>query len=121
MWSSGGGAKPEKFSVQRYIAYFRRIRCDFAAAWKIEPKTYPEPNEHCDVCSWFSLCDSHWRDDDHLSLVAGITRNQRKALVERGVSTVANLGKLALPLAPKIDHIGDTALVRIREQARLQV
>ena len=55
------------------------------------------------------------------SLVAGISRNQRKALVGRGVNTVADLAKLALPPKPKIERIGDAALLRIREQARLQV
>ena len=73
------------------------------------------------MCSWFPLCDTRRRDDDHLSLVAGISRNQRKALVGRGVDTVADLAKLALPPKPKIERIGDAALLRIREQARLQV
>ena len=36
------------------------------------------------MCSWFPLCDNRRRADDHLSLVAGISRNQRKALAERG-------------------------------------
>lgn len=42
-------------------------------------------------------------------------------MVERGVSTLGALAKLALPPKPKIDRIGDAALLRIREQARLQV
>jgi uncharacterized protein len=117
----GGGAAPEKFSVQRYIAYFRKIQSEFEEAWRLESETYPEPNEHCDVCPWFPLCDKRWRDDDHLSLVAGISRNQRKALVERGIETVAQLGSLVLPLKPKIERIGDAALLRIHQQARLQV
>src|SRR6185436_12539279 len=54
-------------------------------------------------------------------LVAGITRNQRKALNERAVSTVLSLARLTLPVKPKIDRIGGAALLRIREQARLQV
>ena len=37
------------------------------------------------------------------------------------MSTVAALAKLALPPKPKIERIGDAALLRIREQARLQV
>ena len=117
----GGTASPERFQVQRYIAYFRKVRSEFERAWKLETDTYPEPTEHCEVCSWFPLCDTRRRDDDHLSLVAGISRNQRKALVGRGVSTVADLAKLALPPKPKIERIGDAALLRIREQARLQV
>ncbi len=117
----GGGASPEQFRVQHYIAYFRKVRNEFEVAWKLEPETYPEPTEHCDVCGWYSLCDARRRTDDHLSLVAGISRNQRKALVERGVNTVAALAKLTLPPKPKIERIGDAALLRIREQARLQV
>ena len=85
----GGTAAPERFQVQRYIAYFRKVRSEFEKAWKLETDTYPEPTEHCDVCSWFPLCDTRRRADDHPSLVAGISRNQRKALAERGVSTVA--------------------------------
>jgi len=56
-----------------------------------------------------------------LSLVAGITQNQRKQLRERGVSTVVSLAGLTLPVRPKIERIGDAALLRIHEQARLQV
>jgi predicted RecB family nuclease len=117
----GGTADPEPFQVQRYIAYFRKVRGEFAKAWKLEADTYPEPVEHCDVCSWFSICDTRRRADDHTSLVAGISRNQRKALAERAVSTVADLAKLPIPPKPKIERIGAAALLRIREQARLQV
>jgi predicted RecB family nuclease len=117
----GGGTTREQFLVQRYIAYFRKVRSEFERAWKFEADTYPEPTEHCEVCSWFPLCDSRRRADDHLSFVAGISRNQRKALVGRGVSTVAALAKLALLPKPKIERIGDASLLRIREQARLQV
>jgi len=117
----GGTTTPERFQVQRYIAYFRKVRSEFESAWKAETDTYPEPTEHCEVCSWFSLCDTRRRDDDHLSFVAGISRNQRKALAGRDVNTVAALAKLALPPVPKIERIGDAALMRIREQARLQV
>ena len=117
----GGGVKAEEFVVQRYIAYYRRIKGEYERAWKAERNTYPEPTEHCEVCSWYPICDKRRREDDHLSLVAGISRNQRKALVERGVSTVASLADLALPVRPKIDRIGEAALLRIREQARLQV
>jgi len=117
----GGTAIPERFQVQRYIAYFRKVRGEYETAWKTEADTYPEPVEHCEVCSWFSVCDTRRRADDHPSLVAGISRNQRKALAERAVNTVARLASLSLPPKPKIERIGAAALLRIREQARLQV
>lgn len=117
----GGTANSERFQVQRYIAYFRRVRSEFEQSWKLDLKTYPEPTPHCEVCSWFPVCDARRRADDHLSFVAGISRNQRKMLAARGVSTVASLARLTIPPKPKIERIGDAALLRIREQARLQV
>jgi len=114
----GGGAQPEKFSVRRYLAYFRKVRREFEAVIQLKAETYPEPVEHCRVCNWSTVCDRRWRDDDHLSLVAGISRGQRKALVECAVSTVRNL---AAPEIPPIGGIGAQALIVIRKQARLQV
>ena|SRR5271165_2103824 len=75
----------------------------------------------CEVCSWFPLCDTRRRDDDHLSLVAGITQMQRKELGSREINTVARLASLPLPVVPKIDRIGDAALLRVRDQARIQI
>ena len=117
----GRGAKPEEFSVQHYLAYFRKIKREFRTALADPPVTYPEPVELCNVCSWYDHCNERRHIDDHLSLVAGITRTQRKALVERDVSTVATLATLALPVIPKIKRIAAAPLSRIREQARVQV
>jgi predicted RecB family nuclease len=122
----GGGAQPEKFSVHRYLAYFRKVRREFEAANEVKAETYPEPVDHCRVCIWSTVCDGRACPRSlnqtllalHLSLVAGISRSQRKALVECGVNTVRGL---ASPELPPIDGIGAQALIVIREQARLQV
>lgn len=81
----GGGVAPEKFAVQHYLAFFRKIKRDFEVAIASRPETYPEPVEHCAICDWFRVCNERWHNDDHLSLIAYITRNQREALVEREV------------------------------------
>jgi predicted RecB family nuclease len=117
----GGDVKPESHQVEQYIAYFRKIKRDFDTACSKPAETYPEPTEHCNVCSWDPLCDKRRRDDDHLSLVAGITRNQRKALVSRDVTTVADLSLLNLAVVPRIEGIARHALLRIQQQAHLQV
>ena len=117
----GGAAPAEEFPVPRFSAYFRKIRRDFEIGYAANAPTYPEPVEHCRVCDWFTVCDKRWHDDDHLSLVANITRNQRQALVARNVDTMAKLGTLSLPVTPKIDRIAPTPLLRIREQARIQI
>lgn len=117
----GGGAAPEKFLVNHYLAYFRKIRRDFEAGYAANAATYPEPVEHCGICDWFTVCDKRWHDDDHLSLVASITRDQREALIAREVDSMAKLAALRLPVTPKIDRIAPAPLLRIREQARVQV
>ncbi|HEY6804278.1 MAG TPA: TM0106 family RecB-like putative nuclease [Pyrinomonadaceae bacterium] len=117
----GSGAKPEAFSVRRYLAYFRKVKREFEASIANPPLTYPEPVELCGVCDWFLVCDERWHQDDHLSLVAGITRNQRNSLVEREIKSVEALGGLSLPVVPRIDRIAPAPLLRIREQARVQV
>jgi uncharacterized protein len=116
-----GGMNPETYPVEQHIAYFRKIKKDFETAYMQPANTYPEPTEHCDVCWWLPICDKRRHDDDHLSLVAGITRKQRKILAGRDVATVASLAHLDLTAKPKINGIGSVALLRIRQQARLQV
>jgi predicted RecB family nuclease len=117
----GGGAKPEKFLAHRYLAFLRKVKRDFAAAQQTQSKTYPEPVEHCRICDWSTVCDAQWRNDDHLSLVANITRNQRQALVAYGTETVAGLARLPVPLEPKVEGIKDQAFANLHQQARLQV
>src|SRR5436309_6693416 len=81
---------------------------------------YPEPVDHCDVCPWSSDCRRKRRADDHLSLVAGSSRLHRRELEERGVSTLAELAKVPLPLPFKPKRGARESYVRIREQARVQ-
>jgi uncharacterized protein len=117
----GGGARPEKFFVQRYLAFFRKIKADFVAAQQVQSETYPEPVEHCRICDWSTVCDAQWRRDDHLSLVANITRNQRQALTAYGAATMAGLARLTVPPEPRVEGIKDQAFANIHQQARLQV
>jgi predicted RecB family nuclease len=117
----GGSVDRETFQVSGYIAYFRKVKRDFEQASAGPRDTYPEPVALCDVCEWYSICNDRWHNDDHLSLVASITRVQRKELATRDLRTMTALGNVELPLVPKPERIGDTALKRICDQARLQV
>jgi uncharacterized protein len=56
-----------------------------------------------------------------LSLVAGISARQRRALMDRGIPTLEALGDLALPLVPRLEGTSEGALLRVREQARIQL
>ncbi len=117
----GGGAQAEAFRVERYVAYFRKVKREFEAALATNPVTYPDPVEHCNVCDWFPHCDDRRHADDHLSLIAGITRKQRKDLVMRRVSSVVQFATQPFPLMQRIEREAPAALMRIREQARVQV
>jgi uncharacterized protein len=119
-------APVQTFRVQDFSAYFRFIRARLEVTAQQEPDAiaganYPEPVEHCDVCRWRSLCDKRRRADDHLSLVAGISRLQSRELQAAGVTTLARLGTLPLPLSFTPRRGAIESYVRVREQARLQL
>lgn len=120
--------EPECYRFAEFRAYFRLVRRMFEAdvgaplstsVERAEP--YPEPVAQCDVCNWYSVCDERRVRDDHLSLVAGIQCAQRKELSDWGVTTLAALGQLPLPLPRKPSRGSVASFERVREQARLQL
>jgi predicted RecB family nuclease len=113
----------EAYRVAEYAAYFRYVKDRLARAVRNDggSGTYPEPVAHCDVCRWFRECDARRRGDDHLSLVAGIRRQQRNQLEEWDTETMAKLAVLPMPLRQRPKHGSREAIERVREQARVQV
>jgi predicted RecB family nuclease len=116
----------QSYRVHDYAAYFRFLRARLDAYTNlpldvIGGDNYPEPVEHCDVCRWWSECDRRRRADDHLSLVAGISRLQRRELQAAAVVTLAELGQMPLPLSFKPRRGAVETYVRVREQARVQL
>jgi predicted RecB family nuclease len=124
MWvvPPGKDFAPECYRVAEYAAYYRYVkeRLESASA-SGRTETYPEPCTHCDVCRWFRECAERRRGDDHLSLVAGIRRQQRDQLEVWEAETVAKLAVLPIPLEQKPLHGSREGIVRVREQARVQV
>ena len=73
--------QPEKYRVLDFAAYYRFVKARLERAIEQNRNsvtTCAEPTAHCEVCRWFQECDAEWRKQDHLSLVAGINRLQRK-------------------------------------------
>ncbi len=122
-----GGVQREtvSFRVADYAAYYRLVARDFEAflesggAFPVEGT--PEPVEHCHVCRWSERCRKQWRDEDDLSLVAGLSSRQRRALHEIDVTTRTGLAEPAEPLPDRLDGAGREALARIQAQADIQV
>src|SRR5918992_4292240 len=130
----GGSARETAtLRVDDYMAYYRAAKARFTASvigTEAEPAgdpayppptSYPEPVEHCDVCRWSELCVARRRADDHLSLVAGITARQRRALRARGIETLTALAVSPNHSEPPLDGASAAAAERVREQARIQL
>ena len=115
--------EPQKFRMDDYSAFYRRVRQsleEFVEAPSSD-LDYPEPKDHCDICGWRANCEARRRTDDHLCLVAGISKLQTNELRSQGINTVSELGAMPLPLAWKPERGSAHAYERVREQARIQV
>ena len=130
----GGSARQvARLRVADFMAYYRTAKRRFEGAVigsgdapapqpSFPPAlTYPEPVEHCNVCRWAVECEARRRADDHLSLVAGITTHQRKALRARGIQTLTQLANSPIPFDPPLDGASAASAERVREQARIQL
>lgn len=115
--------EPQRYRFADYAAYFRKVGRALRAVVSSPAAhdTYPDPIEHCGICQWREACDARRRDDDHLCLVAGISRLQINELKANGVPTVGALASMPLPLSWKPDRGSADSYVRIREQARIMV
>ena len=120
---TGDGVR-HRYRTDDFSAYFRYVRARFDARVTDglangPVGTYPDPVDHCRVCSWYPMCIDRRRADDHLSIVAGMRRVDTERLTAADVPTLASLAVLEPERA--IDGIANPQLTRIREQARLQL
>ena len=116
------GFEPEPYRLDDYAAYCRQIMRRLEASIEVDDETYPEPAPQCDVCRWWPACDHRWRQDDHPTLVAGISKLQRRELEETfDVTTLEGLAKIPVRLEHKPKRGSADGLERIREQAHVQL
>ena len=106
------------FRVADYAAYYRSLKTRYLA-FVDDPggEVYPDPVEHCSVCRWEPACDQRRRDDDHLSLVARMGRDQTRRLLAARIDTMTSLAESDTA----VSGIGEATLKRLRAQAKLQV
>lgn len=120
-----GHGELASLKVGDYAAYERQTRRALTAFLAADPghnppsDPYPEPVEHCAICHWADFCADRRRRDDDLSLVAGTTYDQRRALKAADIST--RRGLAALAPRPDVSRVSPGALARVQSQARLQV
>lgn len=113
----------QPYRMDEYAAYYRRVRqaLEMAVAPEVTSEIYPDPKAHCEACRWYARCDARRRTDDHLSMVAGITKVQIDELTTRGIDTLARLAELPLQLPWKPTRGSTPAYERVRDQARVQL
>lgn len=115
--------EPQTFRFADYAAYYRRAKlaAELATGPNGPPDVYPEPKPHCDVCRWSAQCEQRRHDDDHLCLVAGITKAQIAELQDQGITTTEALSQMPIPLSWKPNRGAPASYEKVREQARIQV
>jgi predicted RecB family nuclease len=114
-----GLGEQETFRPDDYLAYYRRLRGHFLTAVENRADSYPYPVEHCGLCEFLSRCRQQWEDDDHLTLVAGVSRAQVERLTAHGITTMAALGD-ASP-ETRVRKMRPTTFANLRRQAGLQL
>jgi predicted RecB family nuclease len=113
---------PQPYRTADYAAYYRLVRSGLEQAiGRPISDTYPDPKPHCEICRWRTQCDTRRRRDDHLSLVAGISRAQIGELATQDVTTMAKLAELPVPLPWRPERGAAQSYERVREQARIQI
>lgn len=113
----------QAFRYADYAAYFRKakVAAETATGGAAPDSQYPEPKEHCDICRWRTQCDARRRADDHLCLVAGISKNQTAELQDNGVTTAKALSAMPTPMPWKPKKGSPISYKKVREQARIQL
>ncbi|MGC3946273.1 MAG: TM0106 family RecB-like putative nuclease [Chryseolinea sp.] len=111
--------KAESYRYDDFRAYYGMMKDRLESfVGQQSQGTYPIPVEHCSVCRWWSRCDTQWRNDDHLSLVAGMRNAQVEELSRQNIKTLEQLALSPLIQTPLQGNLD--ALMRRKKQAELQ-
>lgn len=110
---------PTFFRTDDYFYCYLALKnafLEFMAAFN--PEDRPPLDLGKDHGRWASAAERILREQDHLSLVAGMTRNQARKLEAAGISTVNALANSPLSRVPLLQ---DAIFAKLRDQAALQV
>lgn len=121
----GRDYEPERYRVDDYMAYYRLVRQRLLdsvknGTWQ-GAGTYPDLCEQCDICRWWEVCDAKRHNDDHLWLVAGISKMHIGELQKRKVDTLEKLATAPMPLDPAPERGAPETYERVHHQARVQL
>ncbi|HEY0613997.1 MAG TPA: TM0106 family RecB-like putative nuclease [Candidatus Elarobacter sp.] len=115
----GDGTKTS-YDPAHYVAYIRAAQRRFLTAVDaLDPEAIPDRVHACETCVWSATCEAERRRVDHLSLVAGMRRDQTQRLAAHGIATLERLATAVPGDAPPA--MADKTFTTLRRQAMLQL
>lgn len=121
-----GDGDEQRFRLHDYVAYYRHLKSTFLAFVSNphrvdagETTVYPVVCKHCTICPWEDACAQKRIDDDHLSLVAWMRRDQIGKFEPAGITTVNKLAEASDANRPS--GMSEETFAKLRRQASLQV
>ncbi|HEY9047286.1 MAG TPA: TM0106 family RecB-like putative nuclease [Ohtaekwangia sp.] len=110
----------ESYRFAQFQAYYRMVKKDLEYTMTQDVSfTYPDPTEHCTICSWWQACDKKRHEDDHLSLVAGMRSLHIVELQRQKINTLEQLAKAEKLEKPERGN--KATLERKQSQAGIQL
>jgi uncharacterized protein len=113
-----GSGERKTLRIREIHAYWRRAQRALERVAAEDAPTAPYPCDVCTFCGFRRECEDGWRASDHLSLVAGIGRDQVEQLTTHGIDTRHALG--ALKADEAIGDLRPATVAGLHQQARLQ-
>ncbi len=113
----------ERLRVAEYMAYYRMAKNRFLDHMNQPAKSvsYPDPCSHCEICNWSQVCESEWRQDDHLTFVAGMPKSQITELRSLGIGTLTKFSEAEKP-HPGVPNKGSIeSFAKSQRQAKIQL
>ncbi|MDQ2909662.1 MAG: TM0106 family RecB-like putative nuclease, partial [Actinomycetota bacterium] len=114
-----GTQERESLRVADFLAYYHRVCERFVRTVEAGIDVYPLPVSFCDRCDFLQRCETRWREDDHLSLVARMGRGQIQRLESQGITTVAQFAHAPDDARPMT--MAPRTFETLRDQAAMQL
>jgi predicted RecB family nuclease len=109
----------ESYRPGDFTAFLRTAQTRLRTYLGAPPDIYPWPCGHCSRCDYIPVCRKRWEDDDHLTLVASIRRDQVEKVSGVGVTTLEGLAES--PPTLTVPRVAAPMLDALRDQAGLQL
>ncbi|NLY65848.1 MAG: TM0106 family RecB-like putative nuclease, partial [Alcaligenaceae bacterium] len=113
-----GNQERECLKTDDYYYYYLALKSRFLAEQEaFSPDIMPDPADSKSHGRWSGYAEELLQDNDHLSLVANITRSQIKKLNRAGISTCQQLAQANIGRVPGLSA---EVLARLQAQAAIQ-